>query len=205
MSRAPTLLGLYAPGTTLLHRLPVGVKLLGLLAAGTVLVVWRSPAVAVGALAVALGLILWSRTDLRAFWRALRMLVLIAGLLLAFQWWYADALHAVQIVARLLAIVVLATVVTATTSADEILDGTVRALGPLRRIGVDPERVGLAISLMLRAIPTLLEVAGESREAARARGLDRSLRALLVPMVIRSVAQARATGDALAARGLGDD
>lgn len=205
MSRPPTLLGLYRPGTTLLHRAPTGAKLLALVVAGTIIVVWRSPAVAVGALVVSIGLVLWSRTDLRAFWRALRPIVLIAALLFAFQWWYADVLHAVQVVARLLAVVVLATVITATTSADAILDGTVRALGPFRRVGVNPERVGLAISLTLRSIPSLLEIAAESREAARARGLDRSLRALLVPMIIRSVAHARATGDALAARGIDDD
>lgn len=205
MSRHPTLLGLYRPGTTVLHRAPAGVKMFGLLVFGTVILIWRSPYVAVGALAFALALVVVSRTDRRGFVRATRMLFLIAALLFAFQWWYADVLHAVQVVARLLAIVILATVVTATTSADDLLDGTVRALGPFRRIGVRPERVGLAIALMLRAIPNLLEVASESREAARARGLDRNLRALLVPMVIRSVAGARATGDALAARGIGDD
>lgn len=205
MSHSPTLLGLYQPGTTLLHRAPTGAKMLALLLIATIIVVWRSPAVAVGALVVSLICVVWSGTNLRAFWRALRPLVLIAGLLFVFQWWYADVLHAVQVVARLLAVVVLATVVTATTSSDAILDGTVRALRPFRRVGVNPERVGLAVSLMLRAIPSLLEIATESREAARARGLDRNLRALLVPMVIRSVAHARATGDALAARGIGDD
>ena len=41
--------------------------------------------------------------------------------------------------------------------------------------------------------------------AARARGLDRNLRAYATPLVLRMVAHARHTGEALQARGLGDD
>ncbi|MGZ4466588.1 MAG: energy-coupling factor transporter transmembrane component T, partial [Nocardioides sp.] len=76
---------------------------------------------------------------------------------------------------------------------------------PLRRVGVDADRVALAFALMVRAIPTTLEIATETRDAALARGLQRDPRARLTPMVIRVVAHARATGDALHARGVGDD
>ena len=58
---------------------------------------------------------------------------------------------------------------------------------------------------MLRSVPALLTTATEVRDAARARGLDRSPRALLVPTAVRTVARARATGEALAARGIGDE
>ena len=67
-----------------------------------------------------------------------------------------------------------------------------------------PESVALAFSLMLRAAPGTLELAGETRDAARARGLERSPRARLVPLVLRVVARARASGEALHARGVTD-
>jgi len=98
----------------------------------------------------------------------------------------------------------MATVLTVTTPVDEVLDTVTRALRPLRRVGVDPERVALAFSLMIRAIPTTIEIADETRDAAVARGLQRDPRARLTPMVIRVVAHARTTGDALHARGIGD-
>ena len=44
----------------------------------------------------------------------------------------------------------------------------------------------------------------EVGDAARARGLERSVRARTIPVVLSAVAYARRTGDALAARGLGD-
>ena len=57
---------------------------------------------------------------------------------------------------------------------------------------------------MLRAVPALMRTATEVRDAARARGLERDPRALLVPAAVRAVGRARATGEALAARGIGD-
>ena len=74
---------------------------------------------------------------------------------------------------------------------------------PLRGYLVLPGANG-PVGIMLRAIPALLETFAETRDAARARGLDRSPRALLVPAAVRTVSRARATGDALAARGLAD-
>ncbi|MBB3036882.1 energy-coupling factor transporter transmembrane component T family protein [Hoyosella altamirensis] len=204
MTGQPNLLGLYQPGTTVLHRLPAGVKLVALCGFGATAFAIRSPELAVAALGAASGCVIWSRTNVFTFMRALRPLLVVAAILLGFHSWQADLVHGVQVTSRMLAIVVLATVVTATTSSDAILDAVTRALHPLRHFGVNPDRVGLAIGLMLRAVPALLSVAYEAREAARARGLERSPRALLVPMAVRSVAHARATGEALAARGLGD-
>jgi hypothetical protein len=59
--------------------------------------------------------------------------------------------------------VLLATVVTTTTAVDDMVDALVRALRPLRPVGVNPEAVALAFSLMLRAIPAIAEIADEAR------------------------------------------
>jgi biotin transport system permease protein len=199
-----TLLGLHQPGTTWLHRLPAAAKLIGLLAASITVVVLRGPVSGVVGLAVAVGLAAWSGAGVRVLLRSLRVLLLTAALLLAYTAWQRGWERAVEVTADLLALVLLATVVTVTTAIDEILDALTRGLGPMRRLGVDPERVALAFSLMIRAVPTTLDLATQTRDAARARGLERDPRARLVPLVIRSVAHARATGEALDARGIGD-
>ncbi|MDX6277687.1 MAG: biotin transport system permease protein [Nocardioidaceae bacterium] len=199
------LLGAYRPGRTLIHRIPAGPKL-GLLALFGIATV-AAPDVfsALGFLALALLLAVWVRMRLRATLRALRPLLLVIVVVTAFQVWQHGWTLAVQVVAGLLASVLAALVFTATTSVDAMLDAITRGLGPFRRIGVNPERVALAFSLMLRAIPDIFDIAQETRAAAKARGLERSPRALLVPMALRTVARAYETGDALAARGLGDD
>ena len=200
-----TLLGLYRPGTTLLHRAPAGAKLLALLVAGVVVVVVRGPASGLAALALAAALVARSGTGVRVLLRTLRGILVVAGLLAAYQAWQHGWPRTVESVTDLVALVLLATVLTVTTPIDEVLDAVTAALRPLRRLGVDPERVALAFSLMIRAVPTTIDLADQTRDAAVARGLQRDARARLVPLVIRVVAQARATGDALHARGIGDD
>jgi biotin transport system permease protein len=86
-----------------------------------------------------------------------------------------------------------------------LLDAVVAAARPLRWVGLSPERFGLAVSVMLRSVPYLAGAFGDVRDAARARGLERNPMAHLTPVVVRAVGYAQATGDALAARGLGDD
>ncbi|MDO9378168.1 MAG: energy-coupling factor transporter transmembrane protein EcfT [Nocardioidaceae bacterium] len=205
MSAPVTLLGLYRPGTTVLHRTPVGAKLLALAVMGVVVVVLRGPVSGLVLLGVAVLLAALGRTGTRRTLRALRPILLVAVVLGGIQLWRFGPPVAVEVVADLLSLVLAATVVTATTAVDTMVDAIARACGPLRRLGVSPERVAFAMALTIRAIPQVLEVAAETRQAARARGLERDPRALLVPMVVRTVGRARATGDALAARGLGDD
>lgn len=199
------LLGSYRPGGTWLHRLPAGAKLLAMMAASAVVVTVRGPVSGVVALGVALALVAGSGMGLALALKALRGVLLLAALVAAYAVWRGDWALAVEQASDLVALILLATVLTATTPVDAILDVVTRVLQPLRPLGVDPERVALAFSLVLRMVPHTLAVAEETRDAARARGLDRSPRALLTPMVIRSVAHARDTGDALHARGIGDD
>lgn len=198
------LLGGYRPGSTLLHRLPAGAKLGGLVGLSLVVVVWRDAVGAVALLAAVLVLVAWSGTGWRPLLRTLRGVAVVALLLGGYQAWQRGPAVATEVVADLLTLVLASLVLTATTSLDELLDTVVRIVTPFRRLGVNPERVAMAFSLMLRAVPETLATARETRDAAKARGLERSPRALLVPFVVRVVADARATGDALAARGLDD-
>jgi biotin transport system permease protein len=64
--------------------------------------------------------------------------------------------------------------------------------------------IGLAIAVMVRSVPLLLDTFDQVRQAAQARGRDRNLFALITPVVVRAVGQAQAVGAALAARGLGE-
>jgi biotin transport system permease protein len=78
-----------------------------------------------------------------------------------------------------------------------------KAAWPIRRI-VPQEAVGLTFALTARAIPQITMILGDSADAARARGLGRSPRAMLVPAIVRTFGWALAVGDAMTARGLTD-
>ncbi|SDD31369.1 biotin transport system permease protein [Sanguibacter gelidistatuariae] len=198
-------LGLYSPGHSWVHRLGPGWKLAVLAVVSILLTVFQRPAVAVAALAGALAVLGVARVPLRATGRSLLPVVVVALTFGAYQWWARDWQSALVTSASLLAVVVLATGITATTRTDRLLDSMTRSAGPLRFVGIRPQTFALTVALVLRTVPALIDLAWDVRDAARARGLDRSPRALLVPFVLRAVARAHTTADALTARGLLDD
>jgi biotin transport system permease protein len=197
-------LGIYWPGRSPLHRCPAGVKLL-LLAAGSVaLALWRGlPALGVAAVVVLAGFAV-ARIPVRVAWaqlRPLRWVVVVLGVAqLAFSGWRL----ALGIVAALVVLVAAAALLTLTTTVSALLDTFVRLARPLCVLGVDTERLGLLAALTVRSVPVVARIRDEAAEARRARGLERSLRALLVPFVVRTVRHADRLGEALAARGVDD-
>jgi biotin transport system permease protein len=200
----PVLLGVYQPGDSPLHRLPVGVKLAGLAALSLTIVLVRSMPASLAFLAVALLLALVGRVSVPTLLRAARGVLVVAVVVAGLQWWLSGYAKAVETLVDLLALALAAVVLSATTPVNAMLDAIVRWVAPLRRWGVDPERVALTFTLAIQALPGTLTLAVETRDAARARGL-RSPRAYLSPFVIRVIARAHETGDALMARGIGDD
>lgn len=196
--------GLYRPGRSLVHRARPGTKLALLAAGTTALVLVRSPvAVGVAALVVAAGYAaarLGAAVALAQVW-PLRWVVAV---LVPFQLLTGGWPVAATVVGTLVVTVAAAGLVTVTTRVSDLLDVLGRGLGALRPLGVDPERLALVLALTLRAVPVLARTLTQAQEARRARGLERSPRALLVPLVVRTVRHADRLGDALVARGVDD-
>lgn len=198
------LLAQYVPGNSLIHRTPLRLKFLVVAACGTASFLIVDWAVSLAVFGVMAGLFLLSGAG---FKRLLGSLWMVTPILLAiglFQWWQLGGPTAARIVLNVLVCVVAASVLTATTPVQELLDGVVSISKPFRRFGADPERFALTIAVMLRSIPFIAGAFADVRDSARARGLERNPRALVLPVFITTVAYARQTGDALAARGLGE-
>ncbi|WP_076258256.1 energy-coupling factor transporter transmembrane component T family protein [Intrasporangium flavum] len=198
--------GLFAahlPGSSPVHRAPLWLKLAGVLAVGVVPWVARS----LTPLLVTLGLVVVTAAvahlPLRRVLRSLRAIAPVLVLLLAFQWWAQGPAYAVRVVLGIVNAYLAAGVLTATTPVTDLLDGVVRGARPLRRL-VDPEVVALTLAVVVRSVPWVAGSFASVRDAARARGLERSPRAVVVPTALHVVAFARSTGEALAARGLTD-
>jgi biotin transport system permease protein len=59
--------------------------------------------------------------------------------------------------------------------------------------------------MAIRSVPLVVAAAEQADQARLARGQRRSVTALVVPTVVRSVRIADALGDALVARGVGEE
>ena len=199
------LFSLYVPGDSALHRLGVGWKYLVVLLLIVPAVALGSPWVSLVSLFAAVLVLLAARLPLGY---ALGMpwgVWLLAALLAGYQVVLGSPGFAVAVAANLVTAIYAARALTATTPATVLVDALTSALRPLRVVRIDPELVGLAVALMLRSIPVLLDAFGQVRMAARARGRERNPFALVTPVVVRAVGHAQATGAALAARGLTGD
>ncbi|MBB3949408.1 energy-coupling factor transporter transmembrane component T family protein [Aureimonas jatrophae] len=190
----------YRPGSTLAHRLPAGAKLAGLALAGTLLFLIPSVWLSLGALVLsvaATAMTLGRRSAGRTLRASLPIVVLVAG----FQLWFAGPMAALLFGSRLAALLLMAALAAATTRPSDIADAVERLVAPcLRPFGIDPARVGLAVSLAIRFVPVLASLASEIREAQAARGLDRSAIALAVPLVVRLFKMADEIAEAIDAR-----
>ncbi|WP_020573213.1 energy-coupling factor transporter transmembrane component T family protein [Actinopolymorpha alba] len=197
-------LGLYQPGGSFLHRAPAGAKLAGLAVAAVVML--RISAVPAVGIAAAVTMVVTAAAGIpwRVVLRQVRPVLWFAGPLLAFQWVTAGWERGTIVVGQLILLVTLAALVTLTTRVSAMLDSFESVLRPFARIGVSPTRVALVLALTVRCVPMVAQTYAETREAQRARGLERSPTALVVPLVIRLLKKADAVGEALTARGLDD-
>lgn len=200
-------IGQYRPGHGPLHRLGTGWKLLGVfLLALLASVPLPVPAAIVQAVtgAVVIALYLVAGLGLGEVYRQILLVRWLILILLISQLIFADPERAYINTARVVVILLAAGLLTLTSRTQDILDALVRILTPLRSIGVDPERVGLALSLTMRTIPQLALKASALRDAQYARGQRVRLMALILPLLVLSMRHADEVADALIARGAGD-
>lgn len=194
--------GLYVPGTGVLHRLPAGGKLLVLLLVGAGVIAAAHPWVSLAALVVAVALYSVAGLSLRHAYRAVRVLWPFLLGIAVFQGLVGGWSEAVRLGAQLAALVLLANAVTLTTRVSAMLELFQRLARPLRHVGADPDRVGLVLALTVRSIPMVDQAWRAAREGYLARGLSGRPYLIVVPVIVQLLRMAEATGEALVARGM---
>lgn len=198
-------LGVYVPADTPVHRTPPTAKFIAVILF-VVLVTWL-PTRPWHSLAVLAGVgVLYAiaRIPLRTTWRQIAPVLPIMAFLGGFLWWQDGLERMLTVIVGLIACFFAATLLTLTTTIEELLAALEKNMAPLARIGVPVDTVSLAIALTIRQIPVILNTANESLEARKARGANFSLLAFGTPLIIRSIRRAQLTGEALMARGAVD-
>ena len=199
------MLGLYIHRESPVHALPAPAKLLAMVASGIVLFLIDDIALLAAVLVpVAAGYAV-ARLPVRPVLRQARVVLPFLVIIFIFHAVIHDPLAGATVVLRLILLVLLAVLVTLTTRASDMIDCLAAALRPLAPLGVNPVKVGFVLSLTIRLIPTLFEIAREVVEAQRARGLHRNPVAVVMPVFIRSLRLGDELADALNARGFDSD
>lgn len=202
------MLSLYRPGNGILHRMPAGPKLLLVLVAvlGVSLLPpqWWAAAVAGGVVVLAYAAAglndgMLGMRELARQVIALRWLIVVT---LVAQLIFLGPEPAVSNTARVTSAVLLAGLLVLTTRVTDLLNAVERGLRPLERVRFDSERAAVLLTVALTTVPVVARLAGDVREAQRARGVRPGIRFFAVPFLILSLKHADQLGEALAARGV---
>ncbi|MFW0788472.1 energy-coupling factor transporter transmembrane component T family protein [Gordonia sp. CPCC 205333] len=198
-----TAMGIYQPGHSVLHRLPVGAKLLGLAALIIFLSVWVNTAARLGVAAgivVAVFILGWIKPKVAI--AQLLPLLWTVGFIFVLQLIFTNWQRALVVCGVLLSSVALAIAVTLTTRTVDMLAWINWVLSPLRLVGVRTEQLALGFALAIRAIPLMVELVRQVEEARHARNLPLRASTMVTPLVISALRTADGFGETLIARGL---
>lgn len=132
-----------------------------------------------------------------------------------FSWWKINITvtgikNAFFMVLRLIYLIIGSSLMTYTTTPNELTDGLERALRPLNKIKVPVHEFALMMSLALRFIPILMEEANKIIRAQSSRGADfeegklwervKNMVSILVPLIVSSIRRANELAMAMDAR-----
>jgi biotin transport system permease protein len=109
---------------------------------------------------------------------------------------------AVANTSRVVAAIMIASILVLTTRVADLLDALERGLRPFGRLGIDSARVALVLAVAITTVPVLTRIAVGVREAQRARGARPGVRSFVIPFLVVSLKHADDLGDALTARGV---
>ena len=219
-------LGQYYPVDSLLHRLDPRTKLFGTLVYIVSLfiadTVW-----AYGAAALFLAAAVYlSRVPVKFMVRGLKSILILLLISVSFnlfltpgtpifkigflQMTWEGLEFAVFMAVRLVFLVLGSTILTLTTTPNQLTDGLEKSLGFLNKVGVPVHEVAMMMSIPLRFIPILIEETDKIMKAQMARGADfesgnliqkaKAMVPLLVPLFISAFRRATDLAMAMEAR-----
>lgn len=219
-------LGQYYPVDSVLHRMDPRTKLFGTLVFIISLFVANSLlAYAVATVALA-GAIWLSKVPFKFIVRGLKAIVFLLLISVSFNLFLTPGTVLFQIgflkltweglrmagfmALRLVYLVIGSSIMTLTTTPNELTDGLEKSLGFLNKIGVPVHEVSMMMSIALRFIPILVEETDKIMKAQMARGADfengnliqkaKAMVPLLVPLFISAFRRATDLAMAMEAR-----
>jgi biotin transport system permease protein len=115
--------------------------------------------------------------------------------------WLGEWSAGLLIGGKMIVAVALANLVTMTTRLDDMIGVVERATAPLARFGLKPKVLAVAIALVIRFTPVLMDKAGQLGQAWRARSARRVNWRIVLPISLMALDDADRVAEAIRARG----
>lgn len=220
-------LGQYYPADSAVHKLDPRVKLVATVVFIISLFVFRSISSYLTATLFLAGVIRLSKVPFRYMVKGLKTIFILMLITVAFNLFLTDGTPVLQIwkltitlegirtaafmAIRLVYLIIGSSVMTLTTTPNDLTDGMEKGLRFLKKIHVPVHEIAMIMSIALRFIPILMEEADKIMKAQMARGADfesgniirraKNMVPLLVPLFISAFRRANDLAMAMEARG----
>lgn len=196
------MLSLYYPTWSLIHRTPTWLKFAILAIGSAALFFLPNSYWSLTVTAIPLLGYLLARLPLRIIGTDLARMAFLLVFLLITQLIFNEPHIAATVIARLTTIILAAQLFTRTTKIQQIITTIETLTTPLKPLGANPYKIGLAVALMLSALGQIVGFIQQVREAQRARGVRLAPWSWVVPVLVLSLKHADDVADALIVRGL---
>lgn len=132
-----------------------------------------------------------------------RLLPIWPFLAVLLVWHLATAKYSdgIEVAAKLISAVGLANLVTMTTRLDDLIAVVERAFLPFRRIGISAKGLGIAIAMVIRFTPVLMQKGAQLTESWKSRSPRRPGWRVILPLFLLVLDDAAEVGESLRARG----
>lgn len=220
-------LGQYYPANSVIHKLDPRVKLMGTIVFIISLFAFRSVNCYILATVALAAVIKVSKVPFKFIVKGLKAIFILMMITVAFNLFLTPGTEVVTIwkltitwegietaafmAIRLIYLIIGSSVMTLTTTPNDLTDGMEKGLGFLKKIHVPVHEIAMMMSIALRFIPILMEETDKIQKAQMARGADfesgsliqkaKSLIPLLVPLFISAFRRANDLAMAMEARG----
>ena len=219
-------LGQYYPADSVIHKLDPRVKLFGTLIYIISLFCFRGAAAFAIVTLFLIGVIWASKVPFKFMVKGLKAIMILMLITAAFNlfmtpgetlvsfWIFkitkAGVVNAALMAIRLTYLILGTSIMTLTTTPNQLTDGLEKALTPLSKIGIPVHAIAMMMSIALRFIPILIEETDKIMKAQMARGADfesgnllkkvKSMIPLLVPLFVSAFRRADDLAMAMEAR-----
>lgn len=219
-------IGQYFPGNSLVHKMDARMKIILTVALIVAIFICKTlPSLAVIVLA-SIALVLVSKIPLKTVYKSIKplgIIILFTAILNLFygkgepliQIWKlkiteAGIMTAVFMAIRIISLVVISSLLTYTTSPNELTDALERLMKPLKIFKIDVHSISMTMTIALRFIPTLIEEIDKIMSAQKSRGADmesggiihraKALVPVLIPLFISAFRRANELAYAMECR-----
>ena len=220
-------IGQYYPGGSIIHRLDARVKLIGVFAHITALLLTNN-FIGYGIAALYVALVIWvCKVPINLMLKGLRSILFVLMFAVTINLFLTPGdtvlvsvffirvtlegiLMALQMTSRLVLLIIGSSLLTLTTSPIKLTDGIEALLSPLKIIKLPAHDIAMMMTIALRFIPTLVDEMQKIMKAQKARGADftsgniikraKNMLPILIPLFVSAFKRADELATAMESR-----